>query len=116
MDKKLHVATAKPGVFSNRILEYFKIKKYFNVIMGSNLDGTMIQKSELIFEVLKKLNSNHKENTIMIGDRGLDIIGAKKNNIDSVAVTYGYGTIEELKETAPLYTVNNVDELSRLLL
>jgi phosphoglycolate phosphatase len=36
-------------------------------------------------------------------DRKYDIIGAYKNNINSIAVLYGYGSKEELKETNPIY-------------
>ena len=33
----------------------------------------------------------------MIGDRSYDVEGAKKAGVESVGVTYGYGSMEELK-------------------
>jgi phosphoglycolate phosphatase-like HAD superfamily hydrolase len=36
------------------------------------------------------------KNTMMVGDRSHDILGAKKNGVYSLGVTYGYGTKEEL--------------------
>ena len=38
--KILVVATSKPTVFSEEILQHFNIDKYFDLIVGSNLDGT----------------------------------------------------------------------------
>ena len=35
------------------ILEYFDILKYFDGVVGSNLDGTMTDKAEIIDAVLK---------------------------------------------------------------
>jgi phosphoglycolate phosphatase len=44
----------------------------------------------------------------MIGDRKYDIIGAKKNGIDSLAVSCGYGAQKELEEAEPAYLCGNV--------
>ena len=35
---------------------------------------------------------------LMIGDRSHDVIGAKRNGIRAIGVTYGYGTAAELIE------------------
>ena len=52
----------------------------------------------------------------MIGDRKHDIIGANANDVDSIAVTYGYGRADEFVSHNPTYLVNSVSELSELLL
>ena len=56
------------------------------------------------------------ENTVMVGDRSYDIIGAKKNHMDSIGVLYGYGNEEELKKVGATYMVENVMELQSQLL
>ena len=38
-DKILGVASSKPEVYVRKILEYFKVDEYFQVIVGSELDG-----------------------------------------------------------------------------
>ena len=47
----------------------------------------------------------------MIGDRKFDIIGAQNNSMQSIAVTYGYGTIEEINNSRPDFIVNDCNEL-----
>jgi len=52
----------------------------------------------------------------MIGDREHDIIGAKENDIDSIAVGFGYGTKVEIENAKPTYIANSVKDLETLLL
>lgn len=110
------VATSKPTVFAKRILEHFDLAEYFDIVAGSNLDGTRTDKGEIIDFVLTELGIGGQEEIIMIGDRKYDVIGAKNNNIHSIGVTYGYGSIEELEASKPTYIVNSVKELNELLL
>lgn len=51
----------------------------------------------------------------MVGDREHDVIGARNNRIHSIAVTYGYGSIEELQNANPTYFANSVEDLKILL-
>ncbi len=50
---KLAVATSKPTIFAEKIVNHFKLKQYFDVIVGSNLDGTRTAKNEVIHEALQ---------------------------------------------------------------
>ncbi len=114
----LAVASSKPTVFVERILEHFKIKKYFEVIVGSELDGTRVNKDEVVQEALRQLFQNkqvEKEKVYMIGDRKFDVEGAHAQGIESVGVSYGYGGLEELKEAQSDYIVRSVAELEGFL-
>lgn len=116
---KLAVASSKPTVFVERILEYFKIDKFFDVVVGSELDGTRVKKDEVIREALLRLFGDLPvkcEEVYMIGDRRFDIEGARAMRVESVGVTYGYGSMEELKEAKADYIVRSVEELRRFLL
>lgn len=46
----LAVASSKPEHFVKKILVYFDIDGYFEVIVGSELDGTRSQKEEVVAE------------------------------------------------------------------
>ena len=109
---RLAVATSKPTVFAKRILDYFELSPYFEVIVGSELDGTRTAKGEVIAEVLKQMNIENKDDCVMIGDRKHDLIGASENAIDSIGVTYGYGSQQELEEANATYIVHSVGSLS----
>lgn len=115
----LAVASSKPTVYVERILEHFKIRKYFKVVVGSELDGRRVDKSEVVQEALRQLFGEEpvkKEQVYMIGDRKFDVEGAKALGIESVGVTYGYGSMEELKEAKADYIVRSVEELEKFLL
>lgn len=115
----LAVASSKPTVFVERILEHFQIKKYFKVIVGSELDGTRVNKDEVVAEALRQLfgdNPVEKEKVYMIGDRRFDVEGARAAGVESVGVAYGYGDMEELREAKADYIVRSVEELQDFLL
>lgn len=113
-DRILIVATSKPSVFAEEILKYFEISKYFDYVCGSNLDGTMSDKTEII-NYLLKARDLVKDSTIMIGDRKHDIIGAHNNKIASIGVGYGYGSEEELQNIKPTHYVKSVKALLEVL-
>lgn len=109
--KLLAVATSKPTIFANRILQHFDLAKYFLVVTGSNLDGTRGEKAEVIAYALQQLPQVDTANILMVGDRKHDIVGAKQNRIDSLAVGYGYGSQEELFAAKPTYFVKTVADI-----
>ena len=90
----LYVATSKPSVFAHKILRHFNIDSYFKSIYGSELNGTLADKGELIGHILKQ---EKLTDPVMVGDREHDVFGAKKNNIESIGVTWGFGSEEELR-------------------
>ena len=116
---KLAVASSKPTVYVKRILEHFGIAKYFDAVVGSELDGTRVNKDEVVQEALRQLfdeQTYDKGKVYMIGDRHFDVEGAHALGIESVGVTYGYGSMEELKAAKSEYIIRSVDELHRFLL
>lgn len=92
----LYLATAKPLVYAERIVEHFGLRPFFRALYGSELDGTRTQKTDLIAYVLEceKLTPS---DTYMVGDREHDVIGARANGVNPIAVLWGYGTRKELE-------------------
>jgi phosphoglycolate phosphatase len=99
MQKNCVMATSKDGISARKIAQHFNIDTYFAYIVGSNLDGTLLEKDE----------------TVMVGDRKYDIIGAHKNGIDSIGVLYGYGSREEFEKDAPTYLCETVEGLLEII-
>jgi phosphoglycolate phosphatase len=114
-EKRLLVATSKPTVFAEQILAHFQLDTYFEQIIGSNLDGTRTTKTEIIAYTLATVPTIARSATIMIGDRKHDICGARDNGLPSIAVGYGYGTLDELVAATPTYLVPTVEQLAKLL-
>ena len=108
----LAVGSSKPEYYVTQILDYFKLSSYFDVVVGSEMNGARTSKSEVIEEALKRINMSDKRNEVlMVGDKEHDVLGARAAGLDCVAVAYGYGTQEELTEANPLKIVDSVDEL-----
>lgn len=115
----LAVASSKPTVFVQKILEHFHIAGYFNVVVGSELDGRRTKKDEVVAEALRQLfrgGKVEKDKVYMIGDRCFDVEGAHAAGVESVGVTYGYGSMEEMKRAKSDYIVRSVEELRQFLL
>ncbi|QWH00707.1 HAD family hydrolase [Bacillus mycoides] len=108
---RLFVATSKPTVFAKQVIEHFQLTTFFEEIVGSNLDGTRIQKEEIIAHILQTNEELKKEEMVMIGDRKHDVIGANSNGIASIGVLYGYGSEIELSDAGAIHIVKDVEEL-----
>ncbi|WP_417430291.1 HAD family hydrolase [Kiloniella sp.] len=113
----LFVATSKPEIYATKIIEYFNLESFFERVFGSELNGTRSNKTDLLEYALSKTGSR-PSNSLMVGDRKHDVLGALNNKMISVGVTYGYGTVSELKGAGvhylidkPLDFLNVVDSL-----
>ncbi|MCK9183169.1 MAG: HAD-IA family hydrolase [Fibrobacteraceae bacterium] len=95
-NKRLILATSKVSSFALRIMRHFGLADYLDEIVGSNLDGTRSEKTEILRYILDTYKVL-KEGTVMVGDRKYDAVAAAANGIESIAVGYGYGSDEELK-------------------
>ncbi len=114
--KKVIMATSKPTVIAEQILEHFGLRDYFDFLSGSNMDNTRGSKEEVIEYALEQSGVTSEDSVVMIGDRKYDILGAKAYHLDSIGVLYGYGSKEELEEAGADYIVTDVKELEKIIL
>ena len=117
--RKLALASSKPRVFVQKILDHFEISDYFDVIMGSELDGTRENKSEIIAECLRLLSidaNGDLSECAMVGDRKYDVEAAIAANLPAIAVSYGYGSREELTAAGAEVIADTVEDLKNILL
>ena len=112
---KMYLMTSKPHSYAKKITAHFGISKFLTYEFGSELDGTNIDKADLIKNALRLLKIPAKD-AVMVGDRKYDIIGAKKNAVKTIGVSWGYGSDVELKKAKPDYIVNNPLELTKTIL
>lgn len=118
---RLAVASSKPCVFVKQILKHFGIDGYFDVIVGSELDGTRDAKEEVVEEALRQLGildmeqDKRRERCAMIGDRKFDIYGAKAHGLTGVGVRFGFAGEGELEEAGADYIAENMEELADFL-
>jgi phosphoglycolate phosphatase len=97
MGWRAYVTTSKPTPYARRILDHFGLGGSFVAIYGSEMDGRLTRKEDLLAHVLSA-ESLTVEDTVMVGDRAEDILGVRKHRLASIGVTYGYGSVQELRE------------------
>lgn len=112
---RLFVATSKPKIYADRIITHFGLRKYFTDVFGAELDGTRTDKGELIKYLLETV-SVKSEQSIMVGDRKHDLIGASKNSVPGIGVLWGYGPKSELERETSIALVSKPSELLPLLI
>lgn len=111
----LAVASSKPQVYVEQILEHFNLRQYFEVVVGAELDGTRTKKAEVIEEALRQLGcEKNRQKVLMVGDRFHDVEGAAACGLQCIGVAYGYGGKEELKKAGAVYVANTVQDLEIL--
>ncbi len=113
--KKVVLATSKPEEYANRILEHFGLNGYFDLVAGATMDGSRIKKEDVIKYAFTKLGITDPSLVVMVGDREFDILGARINGANSIGVTYGYGSRQELETANATYICDTVPELEEII-
>lgn len=111
---ELILATSKPKIFADMILEKYGLMQYFSATFGSELDGTRVKKAE----VIEWAHANYpfdKADAIMVGDRMHDVEGAHLFGIPCIGVTFGYGDRAEHESCGADFIADSVDELGVFL-
>ena len=112
--RRVILATSKPKIYAEQILEHFGLAKYFDYVAGSELDGTRVKKAEVIDYALAQVGIADRSCAVMVGDRLHDILGAKETGLPSIGVRYG--DRPELETAGADRIAADVAELERLLL
>jgi phosphoglycolate phosphatase len=107
---QLFVCTSKREDFTARVLEKFGLSTYFLAVYADTVGSLHHSKTALLRRLLEE-QSLDPATTVMVGDRHFDIEAARSNGATSVAVTYGYGTSDELEAARPDYTCDAVENL-----
>ena len=113
--KKIAIASSKPTVFVDRILEYFDIAQYFDAVSGATLDGAVSTKTQVVKQALDMLEVSDLRSAVLIGDRMHDAEGARNCWIDCIGVTFGFGSPEELRDAGVTCLAGSMDALAQLL-
>ena len=107
------VVTSKPQAMAEKVLEHFDLRRFFACVAGPDPSDGSNRKSVLIERALKELGVSSQD-AVMVGDTRFDIIGAAQAGCDSIGVTYGYGTVEELKENDATYIVDSAAGIGQI--
>ena len=115
---RLAVATSKPEVRAVRVLDHVGLAGAFEVVAGATEDGRRRHKVDVVDEALARLAGEDglvAGPAVLVGDRDLDVVGARRAGIDAVAVRWGHAEPGELEAAGPVAVVATVAELADVL-
>lgn len=110
---RLFVATSKPEEMALKVLDRFELSGFFEKICGATLDGTRIEKADVITYLLTQVES--VENTVMVGDTKFDVLGAAEHGIPTIGITWGYGKEADMVNAGAIAIAHTPEELFALL-
>ena len=105
------MASAKPEVSCRRILEHFGILELFDDVVGATFDGRIDTKEEVLNEVMRRWSDVPKDEMCLIGDTMFDVEGANQVGIRTVAVTFGFGNVQEMVEAGAVAVCDDMEKL-----
>lgn len=105
----LGVCTGKRVDFAKRILAMFSLGDCFPFVDGGDVGR---DKRDQLAELLTR--GVIDADALMIGDRRHDIEAARHNGLRAAAVSWGYGTLEELEAAQPDLLLHDPSELLEL--
>jgi len=112
---KMYIATSKLEKYAQKIMEHFEFDKYIIQLNGADYSGEKATKSTIISSLLETQQLVPSKEIVMIGDTVFDIEGGKENELSTIAVGYGFGKEEDLRNAGADYFVEDVEELYEIL-
>lgn len=91
------IASSKPEVSCKRILEHFGILELFDEVVGATMDGRIDTKEEVLRELMHRWHDIPQNEMCLVGDTIFDVEGANLIGIPCVAVSFGFGDVEEMR-------------------
>lgn len=106
---RLGVCTSKRVDFAEKILSMFGLRSLFRFVSGGDIG---VRKQDQLATLCA--DGVVPAHAIMIGDRAIDISAAKANELRSVAVLWGHGSEQELRDARPMLMLRTPRELELL--
>lgn len=93
---RMGLCTSKRVDFAERILQLFGLRQHFGLVSGGEIG---LQKWQQLAAL--QAAGQVPPDTLMIGDRAVDLVAAHRNGLRSGAVMWGHGSRDELMAEAP---------------
>jgi phosphoglycolate phosphatase len=113
---RLGVVTSKPAAYARPILERLGFAEYFEVIEGPDVSTEVEPKATTLQRGLAAMSVEPSEGKIlMIGDRRHDVEAGRVCNVQTVGVTWGFGSRDELESAGADAVIDRPDQLLALI-
>ena len=111
------IASSKPEVQVNALLDHFDLTPFFTAVVGAAADeSTRSSKSEVVGEVLRRLTVAEvvTARAVLIGDRHHDVEGGAEHGVPVIFVRWGFSWPHESEGAQA--SVDDIAELRALIL
>ncbi|MEJ2912575.1 HAD-IA family hydrolase [Pseudoalteromonas sp. C12FD-1] len=109
----LAIATGKGRAGLERLLDKSQLREFFSASRTS-CEAQSKPSPDMLYQLLDELKIN-VDDALMIGDTKIDMAMAKAAGMDRLGVTMGVHNAQQLNEFTPVATVNNYQQLQRIL-
>jgi phosphoglycolate phosphatase len=106
----LQVVTVRSLGSAKLVVRHFGLEQYFDAVHGPDRSLRSGDKADLVRAALDLAGADPRD-AIMIGDRSDDVRSARTHGVHAVAIEWGYGTADELREAEPDYFAPSVADL-----
>jgi phosphoglycolate phosphatase len=90
----LAVATSKPAVFAERVLDHVGLAAKFAGVHGATLDGAVRHKDQVVGAALAAHPQGRRP--VLVGDRAQDVLGAAAHGLPCIGAGWGPAPAGEL--------------------
>ncbi len=108
---RMGICTSKRADYAQRIVDMFGLGQHFSFVDGG---GDGIEKRQQIESMIAL--GMAANTAIMIGDRAVDVVAGKSNDLASAGVLWGFGERAELEQAAPDHLLESPTDLLGLFL
>lgn len=107
------VASNKFHEGTRKLVAHYFPEIHFEVVLGQRRDVPLKPNPQIVRDILN-ITAYTAENTLFVGDSGIDIETAKAANVESVGVTWGFRSRAELEEYGADYVVDKAERIFKL--
>lgn len=108
---KVYICTCKPEELTLLCIDHLKVK--FDGVSAMIPGRTT--KDDVVSYALSAFGIDPAK-AVMIGDRDSDVFSGKKFGAEAIAVTYGYGSVEEMTGCGADFVAHSTEDLRKILM
>lgn len=109
---QLAVASNKYHEATLKLVCHFFPNVTFAAIYGQREEVPIKPAPDIVFDILRDTGVP-KEDTLYVGDSGVDMQTALNAGVESVGVAWGFRSVEELQENGAVHIVHQAEEILR---
>ena len=86
----------------------------FSIVLGQREGVAIKPDPQIVYDILAATGVS-KEDTLYIGDSGVDMQTGANASVDTCGVTWGFRSREELEAFQPQHLIDTVDDLADII-